>query len=378
LLDRALSTRVARAGLGLLPSLPVTEDVREWSSEHGIPSVQVFAPRSFERHPPHTIEPAVDPEFLTRLEVRQRGRYLVPIDHALITGRNGLVVLPDGSYAAESVYNRALLEEDPAYWQRRRRPRVRKPGTYFSLVVKWAVGDPGNYYHWMHDTLQRLFGVMEHLPEDTKFIVPSNPSPLRLETLRLLGVNEDQLAYFSGDETWELERLYFAPPTSSSGSHRADADHWLRDKILDGLGVAAQPPHRRIFVSRRRMPRRRLANEADVEACLSQFGFETCLPETLSLKEQVQLFAEAKVVVSTHGAAFTNALFSPEGLVLVDMVEPSQTPWSFVYWAMSEELGHTYWYFTGDSVSRAGQLDTFVPIPKLAATLERLRLSPIP
>jgi Glycosyltransferase 61 len=358
-----------------LPSPPVTEDVREWASKIGIPTVPVFDPRSFERQPPHTIESGVDPEFLTRLEVKQRGRYLVPIDDALITGTSGVVVLPDGSYAAESIYNRTLLEEDPAYWQRRRRPRVRKQGNYFSLLVKWAVNDPGNYYHWMHDTLQRLFGVMQHLPEDAIFIVPSNPSPLRLETLRLLGVDEHHLAYFSGDETWELERLYFAPPTSNSGSHRADADHWLRDKILDGLGVAARPPHRRIFISRRRMPLRRLANEAEVEACLSRYGFETCLPETLSLKEQVELFAEAKVLVSTHGAAFTNALFSPEGLVLVDILEPSRIPWSFVYWAMCEELGHTYWYFTGDSVSRGGQFDTFVPIPKLAATLEHLQLS---
>jgi capsular polysaccharide biosynthesis protein len=337
----------------------------------------VFLPRTFERHPPHTIESGVDPEFLTRLEVNQRGRYLVPIDDALITGTNGVVVLPDGSYAAESIYNRTLLEEDPSYWQRRRRPRVRKPGTYFSLVVKWAVGDPANYYHWMHDTLERLFGVMPHLPEDTIFIVPSNPSPLRLETLRLVGVNEHQLAYFSGDETWELERLYFAPPTSNSGSHRADADHWLRDKILDGFGVPVQPPHRRIFISRRGMARRKVANEAEVEACLSRYGFETCMPETLSLREQVELFSQASVVVSTHGAAFLNALFSPKGLVLVDIIEARSIPWSFVYWAMCEELGHTYWYFTGDSVSRAGQFDTFVPIPKLAATLERLQLSPI-
>jgi capsular polysaccharide biosynthesis protein len=125
------------------------------------------------------------------------------------------------------------------------------------------------------------------------------------------------------------------------------------------------------------MTRRRLANEAEVEACLSRYGFETCLPETLSLREQVELFGEAKVVVSTHGAAFLNALFSPKGLVLVDIVEPSTIPWSFVYWAMCEELGHTYWYFTGDPVPRAGQFDTFVPIPKLAATLEDLQLSPI-
>ena len=95
---------------------------------------------------------------------------------------------------------------------------------------------------------------------------------------------------FTGDEAWELETLYFAPPTTNSGSDRHDADQWVRDRILHGYGIGGGAAHRRIFFSRRNASERRLANEDDVERLLRGYAFETCMTEDLSLREQVELF----------------------------------------------------------------------------------------
>ena len=365
---------IARARLGLVP--PVCESIETWAAERqGAPSQLLFAPRRIERALPRTIEPEIHEEYRSRLIANQRGRYLVPVNGATLVGANGLVMLPDGSFAAESVYGRPNVEEEPAYYALRRRPVVAKAGNYFSLVVKWAVGD-GNYYHWLHDTLERLYGVIPLLPDDTRFIVPAALKPFQRESLQLLGIEEHRLAVFSGEESWRLERLYFAPPVNNSGSHRRDADEWLRDRLFDGLGITpSSTPNRRIFISRRGMPNRRLVNEAEVQAFLGPSGFETCAPETLTLRDQVELFSQAEVVVSTHGAAFTNILFSPSGLTVVDMVQPSMLKWAYVFWAMSEELGHRYWYFNAQGLPHAGhQDDTYVPIEKLAATFEQLQI----
>ena len=360
--------RVARRGHS-----PICDDVAEWAAAEGLETRTLLTPRQITRHVPRTVEPQVTPNYLDRLVANQKGRSLVALEHARLVGRSGVVVLPDGSFAAESVYNRALLEEEPAYQAPRRRARA-QAGNYFSLMVIWANG--GNYYHWFHDTLTRLFGVVDLLPADTKYIVPAALAPFQLESLRLLGVGEDRIVRFTGDEAWELETLHFAPPTTNSGSDRRDADQWVRDRILDGYGIVSGAADRRIFVSRRHASERRLANEVDVERFLRGYAFETCIPEDLSLREQVALFSEAAIVVSPHGAGFTNMLFAPPGLVVVDMIEPGMFDWTYVFWTMAEELGHEYWYLVAESVPRPGRRhDALVPLDKLAATLDRIHLA---
>ena len=378
-LVRLAHTAVRRArGVGADRSPSFCENVRAWAADVlDTDSTTVLPPRRVKRNLPHTIEPEIDSAYVTCQDVSQREKYVVPIAGARIVGGIGLIVLPDGSYSSESVYARRVLEEDSDYRSRKQRPTISKPGTYFSLVDVWTVRSGGIYYHWLHDTLERLVGVLDLLPQGTKFIVPDDLKPFQLETLRLVGIEEELLVRYSGNEVWELERLYFSPPTSNSGSHRRDADLWLRDRLMEALKVpraGRAPARRRLFVSRRNMKGRRITNEEEVEAILRDRGFETLMPETLSLRRQVELFAEASVIVSTHGSAFTNILFSPPGLVVLDMVPPSMLHTAYVFWSMSEELDHQYWYLAAADSGTGSVPDTYVPCEKLAATLERMSL----
>jgi capsular polysaccharide biosynthesis protein len=330
----------------------------------------VLPSRRTTRQLPLTIEPTIDDQYIDRQVADQGEKYLVRICSARIVGENGLVILPDGAYASESIYTRSALEEDPDFYAPPGRPVVKKPGNYFSLLVIWST--TGNYYHWMHDTLERLFALQGRLPEDTKYIVPANLTPLQRETLRLVGLEEDQLAPFGGEAIWELETLYFSNCTSNSGSSRRDADEWLRDTILDAYHLELPTPTRRLLVSRKNAPSRQTVNEQAVAEYLRQFDFEICVPEALSFREEVELFTQAEVVVATHGAGLTNVLFAPPGLVVVDMIPASKMPWAYVYWTMSEELSHRYWYFVAEDAGDQG--DTYVPIEKLDATIDRIGL----
>jgi capsular polysaccharide biosynthesis protein len=355
--------------------LPVCDDVLAWSAARGLEAHTLFPPRRVTRALPRTVEPTIHREYLQREVANQRGRYLVAIPGARLVSGDGIVVLPDGRFATESVYTRDVLEQNHQLHGIARRPIVERPGEYFSLIVRWSRS--GNYYHWMHDTLTRLYAASERLPRTTRYIVPADLSPLQRETLRLVGLDDEQLVPFAGDEVWQLEVLHFAPPTTSSGSDRRDADLWVRDRILEGFGITPASTGRRLFVSRRMARRRRLVNEEAVEACLRGYGFETCIAESLSLREQVATFAQADAVVSTHGAGFTNMLFSPPGLRVLDMLEPAKSHQAYVFWAMAEELGHEYWYFFAESVARpTSQNDALVPLPKLTASLDRMFGSP--
>jgi hypothetical protein len=67
-------------------------------------------------------------------------------------------------------------------------------------------------------------------------------------------------------------------------------------------------------------------NETEVESGLKSYGFKTYLLEKMSLREQVILFAQAKIVIAPHGAGLTNLIFSqPAREALHNLLELSQS-----------------------------------------------------
>jgi capsular polysaccharide biosynthesis protein len=145
---------------------------------------------------------------------------------------------------------------------------------------------------------------------------------------------------------------------------------------LAAYQIELGPAKRRIFVSRQQAKDRRLVNDAAVQSYLEEYEFETHVLETLPFRSQVELFAQAEVVLSPHGAGLTNILFSPPGLTVVEMIPQDIVRQAFVYWTMADVLGHSYWYFVAETVPREGQQygDARVPLEKLDATFGGLGL----
>jgi capsular polysaccharide biosynthesis protein len=300
------------------------------------------------------------------------GRHLVALSGASIRCKEGIVVLPDGAFAAESIYGRSVLRQHREYQFRTRRPTVRKRGTYFSLLVNWSAD--ANYYHWFHDTLTRLFGVREHLPPDVRYVVPAELTGWQRDSLAALGLCEAQLDPFDGTETWDLETLFFANATTWSGQDRVEVDMWLRDSLLHGVGVRMGQPRRRLYLTRRSAPTRLVSNNDAVEELLRDYGFECVEPEQLAFRDQVALFTEAEAIVAPHGAGLTNMLFAPPGCKVADILPSHKLDWSYVFCQMAAALQHDYWYFVTDSVENPGsrEPDMEISLDKLGATLHRM------
>ena len=111
-------------------------------------------------------------------------------------------------------------------------------------------------------------------------------------------------------------------------------------------------------------------NEEEVFAYLAGRGFEFHTLEDYSLKEQIALFAEAKVVMGPHGAGHTNMIFSPQGLVLVDILGSEVNK---CFHNMCLTLGHEYWYMLGDDIPGPSKYtdNIHVPLDKLASIKSR-------
>jgi capsular polysaccharide biosynthesis protein len=272
------------------PSHSVCESILEWALTTPDASVERVCPAStVHRQPPNTLDATVH-EFFASFPPSYLvpEKYIARVPGGRIVASEGLLVLPDGSFSVEGIYERRHLLEVPSFRKRLPRNETFYPGNYFSLLIKFVTDS--NYYHWLHDGVLRLHEVIERLPADTRFVVPARRRPFQDEALALVGVSPDRLCELGDGGVARFENLYFAPPSAPSGVDSTEADVWFRERALSAYGIALGPPSRRIYISRRGASYRRITNESEVEALLRDLGFEIHELEQYSLHDQVALF----------------------------------------------------------------------------------------
>lgn len=359
----------------------ICKNIKVWSHNQPETTVQVLhenilESQLIERSLPNTIEPDIHPIFLKRSTNVSPEKYLVCLSNAQLIGHNGVLILPDGSYAVEPVMNQWYLTHLPEYYSQLRRcfyKTQRKEGTYYLILQLYAA--TGNYYHWIHDILQKFYLILERLPKDITFIVPHHLKEWQYEALDAIGIPRDRLLPYSGREVWELESLYFSPLTALNDYDTPGANEWVQNQFYQAyhVDVSSSDQTEFVYVSRSLAPGRRIINEAEVQDVLQSYGFKTYFLEKMTLREQVQLFARAKTVVAPHGAGLTNLMFSQPGTRVLEIFEPSTIP-SF-FWSLSNAMHLPYWYCFGETIQNSRksiQPDIFLPVEKLTKALQHL------
>jgi capsular polysaccharide biosynthesis protein len=109
---------------------------------------------------------------------------------------------------------------------------------------------------------------------------------------------------------------------------------------------------RRIYVSRRTLntegwSTRIMANETELIARLSAAGFDIIEPERMAVREQIETFSSASIVVGPSGSGLFNTVFCHPGTRIVDI--QSEPQWIYSYAGMYASLGLTYGIFIGKS-----------------------------
>lgn len=370
---RSVSPTPPAATPGLAP--PICDDIRAWGLAHpGVNYTALEGPRTIHRNPPRTLEAAIDPAFEPYLAKEIPEKALVTVSGARVVGRNGLVVLPDGSYVGELIANgpegrRIMLANEPAYHSPLPSAERNLSGDYFSLmVIGWT-----NYYHWTHDVVLKLGLALDKLPPECRFIAPPSLRPFQHEMLDLLGISRDRLTHFEPDQMWRLERLHFVIPYPKPSVDAHDYLAWFKAAAQARYPAASMAARRRIYLSRRSDTHFRTVNEDQVLECLHAYGFETQFPGQMTFREQVELFSQAEVLVGT-GTGLSNMVFAPSGARILQFQDP--THMVVALYTLSEALGHTYWYLTGEAVANTDyptmDADIFVPLDKLSRTLEAM------
>ena len=171
-----------------------------------------------------------------------------------------------------------------------------------------------NYFHWMTDCLPRLWLGLQEGKSDKVILMESFKNlPYVTQCLDLLGI---QPVYFKSGENLWVKNLVLTGRTSNFANFNLPLTHLTREKLAVKLAGTA---FRKIYVSRSLASKRKVHNELEVELLARKKGYEIIFMEKMSLKEQINLMAETKIMVSLHGAALTNMLFMQEGQTVVEL-----------------------------------------------------------
>jgi tetratricopeptide (TPR) repeat protein/capsular polysaccharide biosynthesis protein len=236
------------------------------------------------------------------------------------------------------------------------------------------------YYHWMFDILPRFnilrqtlaqenvqeSGANPHQPSSNDwakidyFVVNNIESAFQRETLAQLGVPlekviaSDHFPHIQADELWVPSfagHLDWVPPSSLDYLRQLFLKDWPITESDAGqcdeplLNVTDYP--KRIYISRNKARYRHVLNETEIVDLLRSYGFVSVSLETLTVQQQVQLFAHCEVIVAPHGSGLTNLAFCSPGTQVVECFSPRYLRTD--YWMISQYLGLKHYYLVGDT-----------------------------
>lgn len=216
-----------------------------------------------------------------------------------------------------------------------------------------------NYYHFIYEFLGRL-ALLEiqgieydwlYVPYDKKFIQ---------EALDLWGIDSSKIiACEKNDLCIQADELIVPSlVTNTSLGHYFAGQfvhplvmNYVRTKLLHALeqkNLVDSSSSKKIFISRKdgNFPRK-IINEDEVFALFEAQGFKRYVLSSMSVVEQINLFAHADVVVSEHGAGLSNILFCKPKTKIVEIFH---TLIDNAYWMTSQTLGLQYLAYQAISV----------------------------
>lgn len=121
---------------------------------------------------------------------------------------------------------------------------------------------------------------------------------------------------------------------------------FLRKAYWPLLQTSKLDQPKRLYISRSKALSRKISNEPELQQVLSSFGFTSVCLEDLPLIQQIELFTNAEVVCSLHGAGLTNTFFCKPGTKLIEIVQP-QFP-VICYWSWAAVCDLAYYFVLGD------------------------------
>lgn len=234
---------------------------------------------------------------------------------------------------------------------------------------QWSVE---NYYHWLADTLPRLLVLRQTHPNIT-LVLPQPLPPKQLpDYIRLSAAALGFTDYLPVNPRQVLRADTVVVPelTATPISQNPELIRQVRAELLTAYRPAPAPATRRIFAARAATGVRKLINEAEVDALLSEYGFEKVYFEHYSFLEQIKLMHETKVLLGVHGAGMTNMFFLQDDAKVIELLNQEHQVHCYYWLASCFGLPYFLAPCAGTNPAKTSHSDMVVDIATLKQVLD--------
>ncbi|WP_413668191.1 DUF563 domain-containing protein [Mucilaginibacter sp. Mucisp86] len=216
--------------------------------------------------------------------------------------------------------------------------------TYLVIHHPWF-----NYYHWICESIFRLWSVRDKLDE-LILVLPEHykNADFIMGSLEPFGVKN---IYFipDGKSLW-VESLCLPQIKPICDSYSAtelkQVSSFIRNYVRNSKKIFSQK-RPKLYVSRELAGRRKVINEEAVQEVVKKYGFAVFCPEEHSFLEQVAIFSEVRYLIGTHGSGLTNLLFMESGAALLELHQKNTNELDYpspLFWYMAECLKINYYH----------------------------------
>ncbi len=352
----------------------------DWFAKHGSHLGAKYHPLDdaciYHNATPKTIHGVVRRQLMMDIDYAQVETFTLTMPGGYVWD-DGHVITPDGEIlsdvSADFEHNNGLHSSGHRWTQQ----KIRKlEGTLAVLATDGAK----LYYHWIFQLLPRYELIRRcgiPLESIDFFLVNKLQGKFQRESLKLLGIRDDQIIETDGKTLFTATKLVVPSIPLGGGCFPQWMTGFLRNLFIPEEARNLDRRTRRIYITRRKAAYRRVLNEGKLLEFISPLGFEVVEFESLTVREQAKIMAEADVVLAPHGGGLTNFIFCTPGTRVIEIFSPELVAGYF--WKLCSRLNLDYYYLLGTgspetrhrdySQSWDARADITVDIGELAQTL---------
>lgn len=191
-----------------------------------------------------------------------------------------------------------------------------------------------SYYHWTYETLPKLIYLSSHRQEikvdKIYYHCGFFGTSYQRQTLKKLGFNFWQLLDARRIESLQAKEIIIVKLNDERLSPSLELCQTIKSAFIKR---PTKEPFRKIYLTRDNVKSgRKVANEMQLREMLRAYGFETVIPDNLTVANQAKLFNESKYIISPHGAALANIAFCEPRTKIIELFNQIDTSaWNLLY-----------------------------------------------
>ncbi|MBM3653919.1 MAG: glycosyltransferase family 61 protein [Alphaproteobacteria bacterium] len=280
-------------------------------------------------------------------------------DHAILTGKgDNARIISESLWHSELFFSKYVRNDRSTEWQWRVDPAWTETHVVSEEINYCYHRYQYQYFHWLMDSLWRVWLVHRCLPSSRKnrwFIGPL-AQHFQIPSLALFDISPDDCHWINGNAIVRFEHAIFQTatfeeplktlrPSYDFGTYHVGWSPAYFEELHD-RAVAKYAPSTRVssneklYITRQHATHRRIVNENEVIARLEPRGFRVVDPAAYPFAEQVSLFASARAIASVHGAGLTNALWARRGCRMLEFAPEGLNDIGYRF--LADLAGHDY------------------------------------